>query len=72
MAALRDYVDYYQHQYPVISIKDVREMLQTGQIDNKKLEELIDEQVSTYEQEIDQYLSDGTGYYDSRNGNSEN
>ncbi|MDD5009347.1 MAG: tetratricopeptide repeat protein [Syntrophorhabdaceae bacterium] len=63
-AALRDYVNYYQHQYPLMSIKDVREMLQTGQVDTKRLEELIDEQVSTYEQEIDQFLSDGTGFYD--------
>lgn len=62
--ALRDYVNYYQYQYPLISIKDVREMLQAGQVDNKRLEELIDEQVSTYEQEIDQYLKDGTGFYD--------
>jgi tetratricopeptide (TPR) repeat protein len=64
IAAPRDYVNYYQHQYPLISIKDVREMLQSGQIDHKKLEEQIDEQVSTYEQEIDQFLKDGTGFYD--------
>jgi len=65
-AALRDYVNYYRHQYPLMSIEDVREMLQTGQIDNKRLDELIDEQVSTYEQEIDQFLSDGTGFYNGR------
>ncbi|OPY75355.1 MAG: hypothetical protein A4E64_01935 [Syntrophorhabdus sp. PtaU1.Bin058] len=66
VAALHDYVNYYRRQYPLMSIEDIREMLQTGQIDNKRLDELIDEQVSTYEQEIDQFLSDGTGFYNGR------
>lgn len=71
MAALRDYVNYYQYQYPLMSIKDIREMLQTGQVDNKRLEAMIDEQVSTYEQEVEQFLKNGTGYYDGLYGQLE-
>jgi tetratricopeptide (TPR) repeat protein len=68
MEALKEYVGYYSHVYPMPSIEEVERMLKRGKVDMPALEKLIDEQVTTYEKDIDQYLTTRTGWY-SRGGN---
>jgi hypothetical protein len=66
--ALKEYVGYYRHVYPMPSIEDVERMWKTDKVDMPALERLIDEQVTTYEKDIDQYQTTRTGWY-SRGGN---
>ena len=63
MAALKDYIDVYSRVYPMPTIKQVEDMWIKDRVDLTRLEQLIEEQVSTYEWDIDQYLSTGTGWY---------
>jgi hypothetical protein len=67
MEALRDYVGYYKHIYPMPSIDEVDAMWKKDNVDMAVLENLVDEQVATYERDIDQYLTTRTGWY-SRGG----
>jgi hypothetical protein len=67
MEALKDYIGYYKHVYPMPSIDVVEEMWEKDKVDIALLDKLIDEQVTTYERDIDQYLTTRTGWY-SRGG----
>jgi hypothetical protein len=67
MESLRDYIGYYKHVYPMPSIDVVEEMWKKDKVDIALLDKLIDEQVTTYERDIDQYLTTRTGWY-SRGG----
>jgi hypothetical protein len=66
MAALRAYIDMYGRLYPLMTIDDVEDMWKRGEIDQARLEKLVDEQIVNYEQEIDWAVSTGTGYYATR------
>jgi tetratricopeptide (TPR) repeat protein len=70
MEALRDYIGYYRHVYPMPSIEEVERMWKTDKIDMTVLETLIDVQVTTYEKDIDQYLTTRTGWYQRSPGGS--
>ena len=65
--ALRDYIGYYRHVYPMPSIDTVEAMWKKDKVNMAVLENLIDEQVTTYEKDVDQYLTTRTGWY-SRGG----
>lgn len=66
MAALKRYIDYYRLVYPLTTIDQVEEMWKSGLIDLGKLEALLDEQITNYEQEVAQAVTTGTGYYSTR------
>ena len=61
--ALDRYVVFYSRIDYLMSIEKVKAMLTTGDIDIIRLEKLIEEQVSWYENDIEQYWSTGTGWY---------
>jgi tetratricopeptide (TPR) repeat protein len=63
MEALKDYIDAYKHVYPMPSIDTVEGMWKKDKVDMAALDHLIDEQVTTYEKDIDQYLTTRTGWY---------
>jgi hypothetical protein len=42
-------------------------MVRSGNIDMPRLENLIEEQVSWFENDVELYWSTGVGYYDGRN-----
>jgi hypothetical protein len=67
LSALKEYVIYYGYLYPLMSIDDVKAMQESGTIDLPRLEKLIEEQVVTYEREVEQAVTTGTGFY-SRGG----
>jgi tetratricopeptide (TPR) repeat protein len=64
MAALKEYIDYYRHSDPLMTIDKVEGMWRSGNIDMNKLEDLVEEQVSWWENDVEQYYSTGTGFYD--------
>ena len=64
MAALKEYLGYYRHCDPLMTINDVARMLQSGDIDMDALEQLIEEQSSWYENDVEQFLKTVTGFYD--------
>lgn len=66
MGALKRYIDYYRLVYPLMTIDQVEDMWQSGRIDLKILEALLDEQITNYEQEVAQAVTTGTGYYSTR------
>jgi hypothetical protein len=66
MAALKRYIDYYRLVYPMTTIDQVEDMWKSGRIDLKRLEVLLDEQITNYEQEVAQAVTTGTGYYSTR------
>ena len=66
--ALRDYLAIYQNEYPLTSILKVEAMVRTGNVNLSLLEALLDEQLRTYEGDMDQFLSTGTGWYGMKYG----
>ncbi|OPY80081.1 MAG: hypothetical protein A4E65_01608 [Syntrophorhabdus sp. PtaU1.Bin153] len=66
LEALGRYVAAYGQADPLTTINDLEDMLESGEIDMERLEILIEEQVSWYEREVEQYLTTGTGYYDGK------
>jgi tetratricopeptide (TPR) repeat protein len=66
--ALKDYINLYEYFYPLTTINDVRKMYDKKEIDMVRLENLIDEQILRYENDIDQFLSTKTGFYDRNSG----
>jgi len=63
MAALRDYLNFYRHLYPLVTIEDVRDMWKSGRVDLPKLEQLLDQQLATYDRDMFLAFSAGIGYY---------
>jgi hypothetical protein len=61
-AALKDYLYRYEHVYYLGTIKDLRKMAQSGNIDETRMEAIIDEQVTWYENEMEQYLTNNVGF----------
>ncbi|MBA4417743.1 MAG: hypothetical protein C0392_07515 [Syntrophus sp. (in: bacteria)] len=64
MAALKEYIDYYRQRAPLMTIDDVDRMWRSRTIDMDSLETLIEEQVSWRENDVEQFYSTGTGFYD--------
>lgn len=63
LQALKEYLELYERLDPLMSVREIKRMVGTGNIDLARLETLIDEQVGQYESDIDQLYSTGTGYY---------
>lgn len=63
MKALDDYIKRYESEYPLISIDEVKAIRQSGTIDRKRLEALIDEQVQWYEKEMELFIYNNVGFY---------
>jgi len=62
---LNSYVNLYNNCCdPLTTIRDVRRACEKKEVDIKKLEALIDEQILWYESDIEQFHSTGTGFYD--------
>ena len=68
MKALREYTTLYSRVYPLINIEEVEAMIKEDKVDLGKLETLLDEQITRYEDEIDQFQRTGTGFYDKGEG----
>jgi hypothetical protein len=66
LEALRKYTEYYSHVYPLMTIEQVRDMAKTGDVKLPVLERLVDEQVTTYEKDVAQAVTTGTGFYSRR------
>jgi tetratricopeptide (TPR) repeat protein len=64
MKALQDYTTLYSRLYPLINIEEITAMIREDRVDLVKLENLLDEQITRYENDIDQYQRTGTGFYD--------
>ena len=64
LAALKDYIDRYDNAYPLETIRALRKMVESGNVDQARMEKIIEEQIWWYESETEQYLSTGTGFYD--------
>ncbi|MCX7966056.1 MAG: hypothetical protein N2596_05480 [Syntrophorhabdaceae bacterium] len=64
LKALNDYLKTYRYLYPLLSIDEVEKMYRSGNIDLKRLEALIHEQVDFYEDAIEQLLNNGTGPFE--------
>ena len=63
MEALKQYIDTYNHVYPMPSIATLEKMWKKDNINMEVLESLIDEQVNTYEDDIELYRKAGVGWY---------
>jgi tetratricopeptide (TPR) repeat protein len=68
LPALEDYIELYGHLYPLTTIIDVKKMYKKKEIDLIRLEKLMDEQISWYEDEIEQFATTHTGFYDKNPG----
>jgi hypothetical protein len=66
LAALKTYIDDYRLVYPLMTIDNVENMWKKGKIDQALLEKLLDEQITNFENEIEQAATTGTGYYSTR------
>jgi len=68
LSALQDYVNWYQLRDPMMSIDDIRVMMEKKEIDLVTLERLIDEQAGQYETDIEDYQDLRTGFYERWSG----
>jgi len=64
--ALHEYLAAYAMVYPLPSIADVERMWRRGPVDLPRLEALLDQQITTYENDLEQYWTEGTGSYGNR------
>ncbi|MCX8110959.1 MAG: hypothetical protein N3D15_06895 [Syntrophorhabdaceae bacterium] len=64
LKALKDYIDNYEHLYPLPTITDVLKMIESGDIDIARLEKLIVEQIDFYEDGIEELFNTGTGPFE--------
>ncbi len=71
MESLHDYVITYGRCFPLNSIHQVDEMWRTRTVNIRTLQTLIDEQVNTYEDEVNRLLTTGTGFLDRGNASAE-
>jgi tetratricopeptide (TPR) repeat protein len=62
MAALRDYIDRYEHAYYLDTIRNLRKMANSGNVDEMRMENIIDEQITWYEKEMEEYLTNNVGF----------
>ncbi|MGA3175180.1 MAG: hypothetical protein ABSE25_12245 [Syntrophorhabdales bacterium] len=59
--ALDNYLSYGNY-YPMPSYGEVRQILSSGAVYLPRLEQLLDDEVRTYESDYAQYYGEGTGY----------
>jgi hypothetical protein len=62
LIALKEYMEAYKYCYPLPSLYYIEKMSNKKEIQFDKLEKLIEEQISTYDNNIEQYHSTRTGY----------
>ena len=68
---LSQYLQAYKYVHSGPNVVGIEVMLRKKQFDLARLEAVIDEQVTGYENDMDQFLRTGTGYYDrATRGNS--
>ena len=70
MKALKEYTDRYDAFYPLESINEIKAMWRTGTVDRPRLETVIEEQLTTHEEDLDLYIYNNVGFYarDNREG----
>ena len=61
--ALRNYIEVYRHSDPLMNIEDVEDMWRSGKIDFPILEKLMNEQITTYDNDVEDYLKNRGGWY---------
>ncbi len=64
LKALRTYLDTYRNLYPLLTINKTETMMKQEKINMTLLEELLDEQITVYEDEVTEYLETGNGFLD--------
>lgn len=66
--ALMNYIRLYEYLFPLTTIQNVEDIyddISNGkEVDMVALEKLLDEQILWYEDDIEQFLSTKTGFYD--------
>jgi hypothetical protein len=66
LEALQDYLSAYGGSYPLNTIRDVQAMWSSGRINLPVLELTLDEQITTYEHDIDEFYRTATGWHGQR------
>lgn len=61
--ALQEYTTLYSHLYPLTNIEEVEAMVKEEKVDLRKLEVLLDEQITWYNDEVEQFQKTRTGFY---------
>lgn len=64
LKALHDYVKFYSYLRPLTNIWEVEAMVTKQRVDIARLEAMLDEQITRYEDEVEQFQRSRTGYYD--------
>ncbi len=64
LKALNEYVEYYGFLHPLITIQDVEKMARTGQVDIDRLEILLEQQMTWYEDAVEQFKRTRTGPFE--------
>jgi hypothetical protein len=62
--SLSQYLEMYKHIHSGSTVREIEVMVRKRQFNLARLEGLIDDQIKWYEDDVDQYLRTGTGYYD--------
>jgi tetratricopeptide (TPR) repeat protein len=61
--ALQEYTTLYRNLYPLTNIEEVEAMVKEEKVDLRKLEVLLDEQITWYNDEVEQFQKTRTGFY---------
>ena len=69
---LHKYIVAYQNEYAPFNVRPVERMWRTRQVDLRSLEGLLDDQINTYESDMEQFRRTGTGWFGQKLGPSAN
>jgi len=64
IGTLSQYLEMYKYVHSGSTVREIEVMVRKRQFNLARLEVLIDDEVKWYEDDVDQYLRTGTGYYD--------
>ena len=63
LGALHAYIAAYEREYGSQNVREARAMWRSAHIDLPALESLLDRQIETYENDMQQFRSSGTGWF---------
>ncbi len=72
LAALGDFISAYEKEYAPQNVREVRKMWRSGRVDPMALQRLVDDEITIYESDMDQFRTSGNGWFAAKYGAGSN
>lgn len=70
MDALNDYIQNYEKLYAARNVREIKAMWRSNKIDVPALEQYLDEEITTFESDMEQFRKSGAGWFGAKFGPS--